>query len=166
MRTKSEGRGGESSTNTGWYGCKNDLYGLWSLTSVRHVYLVGSRNYSNFNNLSAVRLPNKYTSHFDWQMLANEGTPVAVVVIIIYLYFFLYFIYILANNILNQAAIAAADHVLIFNRHFAYQWMNVYKIRIFFFANSILINIIYILHVWIHMRSFRKVIIFNKKNRI
>lgn len=123
---KARGDGGESNTNTEHWVIRMqnyDLRGLWSLTSStltrmrmrmrmeQHVYLVGSRNYSNFNNLSAARLPNKYISILIGRCWANEGTPVAV--IIIYLFtnsvFYVVSSTFSANNILNSSRRSCSD---------------------------------------------------------
>lgn len=146
-----------------------DLRGLWSLTSStltrmrmrmkQHVYLVGSRNYSNFNNLSAARLPNKYTSILIGRCWANEGTPVAAIIIYLFIHSaflrrFVCFIHIFWPII---SWTAAADRVPISNRHFAYQWLCIHINMYIFFANSILINIVYVpwirIHVCVHLEK-------------
>lgn len=134
QRTKSEGGGEKVTRMLGDTDAKMICSdgGAWPVRHVyirmkQHVYLVGSRNYSNFNNLSAARLPNEHTNQFwlaDVGKWRNTGCCYYFYNLFTFFVLFRVSIYILANNILNQAAAAAttaADHVSILNRHFAYQ---------------------------------------------
>lgn len=170
-RTSSRrGVGGVCNTGIGWYGCKIIICvdcGAWPVRHLhmrmeQHVYLVGSRNYSNFNNLSAARCGSLTNTHQFW--LADVGQMKEHRLLLLYYNLFIHsfsclccfacFICgcVLANHILNNSHRSRFDIESPFcipMNESAHKY--VYS---FFSANSILINIVRIRWISIHVCAY------------